>query len=111
MKEIKISIAEDFTKAPAGRYKTDGPYSGERFRDDFLIPALQDADRVIVDLDNTLGYGSSFLEEAFGGLIREKGFTLDEIKKKIEIINNRTLYARRIDQYLADAEKVTKKSK
>lgn len=105
MKEINISIAEVFTKAPAGRYKTDGPYSGERFRDDFLIPALKGADKVIVDLDNTLGYGSSFLEEAFGGLIREKGFILDEIIKKIEIVSNRVLYARRINQYLDDAEK------
>lgn len=29
---------------------------------------------VIVDLDGTSGYGSSFLDEAFGGLVRTDGF-------------------------------------
>jgi hypothetical protein len=51
---------------PAGRNRSDGPYSGEFLRDEKLLPVLAQ-DKVIVDLDGTLGYGSSFLEEAFGG--------------------------------------------
>ena len=62
-----INIARDFSKTPAGRYLTDGPFSGEHFRESVLLPALQTHELLKVDLDGTLGYGSSFLEEAFGG--------------------------------------------
>lgn len=65
-----INIARDFSRYPAGRFLEDGPFSGQRFRDEFLKPAL-DADILItIELDGTRGYGSSFLEEAFGGLVR-----------------------------------------
>lgn len=65
-----IKVAEHFSRFPAGRFITDGPYSGELFRRKFLEPALRGSDDVIVDLDGARGYGSSFLEEAFGGLVR-----------------------------------------
>ena len=99
-----IYIAKDYSDTPAGRYVTDGSFSGERFRDEFLYPALQKNDHVDVNLDGALGYGSSFLEEAFGGLIREKGMGLDEIRLKLTIISSRVLYKSRIWQYLDDAE-------
>jgi len=99
-----IYIAKDYSDTPAGRYVTDGGFSGERFRDEFLYPALQQNDHVDVNLDDALGYGSSFLEEAFGGLIREKGMALDEIRQKLTIISSRVLYKSRIWQYLDDAE-------
>jgi len=100
-----ISIAKEYSVTPAGRYYTDGTYSGQRFREEFLYPALQEYDQVVIDLDNTLGYGSSFLEEAFGGLIREKGMQFDDIKNKIIIVSSRVLYKKRILQYLEDAQK------
>lgn len=104
MSNKTITIAEDYSDTPAGRYKTDGSFSGERFRDELLYPALQQNDHVDINLDGALGYGSSFLEEAFGGLIREKGMRLDEIRKKLNIISSRILYKNRIWQYLEDAE-------
>jgi len=70
-KNIKIST--DFSRFPGGRFLSDGKFSGERFRDDFLAPALKGGS-VVLDMDGPLGYGSSFLEEAFGGLVRECGF-------------------------------------
>lgn len=70
MKMLKISIARDFTRYPSGRYIKSGNTSGEKFREDLLIPYLQKNDFIEVDFDGTLGYGSSFLEEAFGGLMR-----------------------------------------
>lgn len=101
-----INIAIDYSVTPAGRYHPkDGQYTGERFRDEFLYPALQENDQVEINLDNTLGYGSSFLEEAFGGLIREKDMKLEDIKNKIRIISSRPLYINRITQYLEDAQK------
>ena len=66
-----ITIADDFSKFPAGRFREDGEASGAAFRDDLLAAALQDAEEVEVVFDGVAGFGSSFLEEAFGGLVRE----------------------------------------
>ena len=66
-----IIIAEDFSEFPAGRFREDGKWSGEAFRDDILVVALQDAEKVEVVFDGVVGFGSAFLEEAFGGLVRE----------------------------------------
>jgi len=99
-----ISIAVEYTKTPAGRYYSDGSFTGERFREEFLYPALTKNDEVEIDLDDTLGYGSSYLEEAFGGLIREKNMDINELKDKLRIISSRALYENRIWQYLKDAQ-------
>jgi len=80
-----ISVAKDFSRFPAGRHRDDGPYSGELFRDNTLCPALAQGTKVVVDLDGTLGYGSSFLEEAFGGLVREGKMTKEVLHKKLEL--------------------------
>jgi len=72
-KDITISIARNFSKYPAGRYRTDGRASGQAFRDDHLVPALQDGGIVSVVFDGIAGCGSSFLDEAFGGLVRNAG--------------------------------------
>ena len=84
---VTISIASAFSRVPAGRYRSDGPYSGERFRDDFLVPALKEGQRVVVNFDGARGYGSSFLEEAFGGLIRKSFFTPETLSKKLELVS------------------------
>ena len=80
----RISIAEDFSQFPAGRFREDGLYNGTTFREDTLVPALQkldDSGLLEVSFDGVSGFGTSFLEEAFGGLIRRSRFTkafLDE---------------------------------
>lgn len=66
---IIIKVSEQFSEFPAGRYLSDGEFSGERFREQYLLPSIQ-KDNVCVDFDGAMGYGSSFLEEAFGGLVR-----------------------------------------
>jgi len=82
----KIEIAKDFSPYPSGRFRRQGKHSGEEFRDDYLAPALREHDHVEVILDGALGYGSSFLEEAFGGLIRVAKFTKLELDQKLSII-------------------------
>lgn len=49
------------------------------------MPALKAGDVVRVKLDGVSGFGSSFLEEAFGGLVRVEGFSPDDLKKRLEI--------------------------
>lgn len=75
-----IDVAKEFSPYPSGRVPEDGDKNGEAFRRKHLMPAIQLVlsgnvqDReVIVDIDGIRSFGSSFLEEAFGGLSREEG--------------------------------------
>ena len=79
-----IEIAKDFSRYPSGRSIADGPHSGEKFREEFLVPALKDHDEVVIILDGVKGYPSSFTEEAFGGLVR-KGFDKENLLSKLKI--------------------------
>lgn len=83
-----IKVAREFTECPGGRYVKNGPFSGEAFREEYLIPRikeLEEGQRLVVDLDGGDGYGESFLEEAFGGLVRKMG---KGVIGKIEIISD-----------------------
>ena len=75
---IRVNVAELYSKTPGGRYKNDGDFSGEDFRIKYLSPMYKEAaangDKLEVNLDGGYGYGSSFLEESFGGLVRELGY-------------------------------------
>lgn len=66
---LKLNVT-DFTKYPGPRYIKLGSNSGEEFREKYLIEKLKQDPEVIVNLDGVLGYGSSFLEEIFGGVVR-----------------------------------------
>ena len=75
---IVIKVGEEYTRLPGGRYRNQGPDSGEQLRDEHLMPAFERARReqrpLLVDLNGTeFGYGIGFLEEAFGGLARKVG--------------------------------------
>ena len=104
MSNITISVAKQFSETPGGRFRGDGPKSGEAFREDVLYPKLLSHEKVEVNLDDTLGYGSSFLEEAFGGLVRNHGMTAESLKRQLTITSSRKFYATRIWQYIADAD-------
>ncbi|CAN5874527.1 STAS-like domain-containing protein [soil metagenome] len=81
---MNIKISEQFSRHPAGRFFSDGEFSGQRFREEWLIPALAKDESLVIDLDDVRGFGSSFLEEAFGGLVRN-GFTPSELKRRIAL--------------------------
>lgn len=104
MSQIEINVGSDFSPAPGGRNYSDGPNSGERFRCEFLEPNLKKYDRVTVYLDTTEGYGSSFLEEAFGGLIRNSLFTADQLTGKLDLHSSDDFLLTEIKQYISDAE-------
>ena len=91
--DVIIDVAGEFSRYPAGRYRSDGRYSGERFRQDFLVPALKKVKEqgiVTIEMDGAAGYGPSFLEEAFGGLVRKEGFTRDFLRRRLRIRTSRT---------------------
>jgi len=104
-------IAEEFSTTPGGRFKKNGPWSGEQFRNDVLKSLLQDAirsnDKLIIVLDGTSGYGSSFLEEAFGGLVRHDMFDKKQLKQHLEIKTNDPfyeMYRKSADRYIRNAD-------
>jgi hypothetical protein len=86
-----ISIAKDFSPVPAGRFMSRAINSGERFRNEFLIPLMLDPtiDKLEIDLDGLSTTPPSFFEEAFGGLVRiarDNAIDPADIKKKIVIL-------------------------
>lgn len=94
-----INVARDFSRYPAGRYVDDGPYSGAAFRDGILIPALKAGELIAVELDGVRGYGSSFLEEAFGGLVRN-GFSSDQIRQLVTLKSADRSLVEEIEDYI-----------
>lgn len=92
MGNIVLNIAKDYTRCPGARYEREGDYSGEKFRNEFLVPKLREAMKLGVKLevvlDGSAGYSTSFIEESFGGLIRTDHFTLQEVKYNIIIISD-----------------------
>ncbi len=105
-----IRIATSFTKYPGPRYRKDGPFSGQQFREEMLSEALTAAIHssglVSVVLDGVAGYGSSFLEESFGGLIRE-GFSPADLEKHLSVVAETSRFQHhrvRALQYIEDAK-------
>ncbi|MBY6109061.1 STAS-like domain-containing protein [Halomonas sp. DP1Y21-3] len=84
MKTKTIVVVKDFHRSPFGRYKKQfGERSGQAFRENVLAPALRSYDRVDVILDGYNKYGRSFIDESFGGLIREEGFSYEFLKQHL----------------------------
>lgn len=107
---VMINVAKEFTETPGARYKTQGAFSGEEFRDDILYPkfieSISNNEKLVVNLDGGYGYGSSFLEEAFGGLVRklkeEKNIHYKDVKE-IEIISDDNIvWIDKIKTYIDD---------
>lgn len=104
--EVKTSLINVKTVLglhPFGRYRNEGRGSGEELRDDYLIPALNNYDLVNIELDGVMGYGSSFLEEVFGGLVRN-GFDDENLIYRINIITEHKYLINEIHKYIKEAQ-------
>ena len=102
---VTISVTTDFSPYPVGRYISDGPVSAQRFREDFLKPPLYKSQKLHVTLDCPFGIASSFLEEAFGGLIREDKFEVLFLKKYVTLAGSEATVAK-IWKYVEEAGSV-----
>ena len=108
------SIAKTYSRTPGPRYEKEGSYSGEKFRREYFYPALLDAVKdnsvLNVDLDGTFGYGASFLEETFGGLIRHRQLDYDTIVRHIQLKSEEEDYLiEDIMEYLKQAKEACEK--
>ena len=88
MELIKIKVL-DFTEYPGVRYIGQGDDTGEQYYYEHIKPSFENCIKenkiLVVDLDDTAGYASSFLDECFGNLVYD--FDFDEIKKRLKIIS------------------------
>ena len=84
-----LNIARDFSFEPAGRYLTDGDASGEAFRENYLKPKielLKEGEKLIIILDDGIqAYSSSFLREAFAGMVKYGYISKDSLLDKLSI--------------------------
>lgn len=98
-----ISIAKEFSVYPGGRTEEDGPHSGKEFREKFLLPIFNTNEPVIIDFDGTRGYGSSFLEEAFGGLVR-RGIPKERIHAQLILKSSKPSQTEEAKRYIEKAK-------
>jgi hypothetical protein len=87
---IEIRLADDFSRYLGGRYRADGPWSGQQFRDDMLVRRFDEARtqgaKLVIVLDGLPAVPSSFIEEAFGGLLRvREDLSLSDVESTLEI--------------------------
>lgn len=87
---MKTIYIKDFTEYPGLRYCSMSDKSGEEYYHVILNGAfastVRDGGTLQVNLDDTEGYASSFLDEAFGNLVYD--FTLDLVSKHISIVSS-----------------------
>jgi STAS-like domain of unknown function (DUF4325) len=98
--KIMIDVGRDFSRYPSGRTPNDSKYSGELFREKFLTPSLRAGSDITIALDGAFSYGSSFLEECFGGLVRVSGFAKDFVREHIKFISEDDILVDEIHSYI-----------
>ena len=86
----QIKVLTDFSMSPGPRYCKQGPDSGEDFYHKVLNHKFAEAYKksvtLVLDLDGTDGYMSSFLDEAIGNLVYD--FGEHTVKDYLQIISN-----------------------
>ena len=88
MDTIIFKVVKEFSRTPSARVAKEGRFPGTDLRSKItplIRKALQDKKKFLIDLDGASGYGTSFLEEVFGGLIREEHFKYKELVSCLEI--------------------------
>lgn len=101
---IRINVAKQFTKLPGARYIRLGQFSGEEFRQRFLLEPIKQGKTVIVELDGVRGYGSSFLEEAFGGTVRALNLEPEDALQRLKVETSIRSWQLDVEEYIRTAK-------
>ena len=107
----KFNIGQEFSTDPSGRYYSDGPGSGEEFREEYLrkyLSSLKGDEKLLVILDdNVESYGSSFLVEGFAGMVKYGYMRAEDVLSKLEFEfkdDDFEFYKNKIIQYINEAK-------
>lgn len=100
-----IYLAREWSPLPAGRNINENEYNGQDFRTKFLEPSLKEFDVVTVDIEGVIHMTSSFMEEAFAGLVRERVIEPGEFERRVKIVaESNGFFAFEIKKYVSEAE-------
>ena len=86
----------DFAKMPGARSREDGDNSAQEFFEDVLVPTTDSIFRstskkkILIDLDDTYGYASSFVSE-LAKLIKVKYGSLRGTKRRLIVKSDQDL--------------------
>lgn len=105
MKAEKTLNVAAYTDTPIGRDGLDGPKNGADYRDNYVIPALEEYVLVKLDFTETLGTTPSFLEEIFGGIIRKGIMPAEDLLRRTEIIYKYDSVKKNVAKYINEASK------
>ncbi|GGF65791.1 hypothetical protein GCM10011332_19870 [Terasakiella brassicae] len=100
-----INICKDFSNEPGGRYKKHGAGSGEAFFDT-LVQAFATGEDVVIELDGVRGYGASFLEESFGGIVRKGIVSIGDVKKRLKLVTAKKYLEEEIWTYIDEGHQI-----
>lgn len=110
----KLIIASEFSPITGGRTPEEGDFSGELFRDEVLAPkyreCLENGECLEIVFDDCYGIGTSFLEEAFGGLVRKYKY-MDVLKHIRLVANDDETILVNVPKYIKAAEDTLKSKK
>ena len=83
-------IAIEFSRTPSARNEQEVKNPGVKLRQ-IITPLIEECvknnDRFIIDFDGAAGYGTSFLEEVFGGLIRVEHLKYKDLKNTLQFVS------------------------
>lgn len=106
MSAFTINVSSEFSRTPGPRSPDEGDFSGEEFLQKLLKPRFEQAlaanTSLLVVLDGTEGYATSFLEASFGGLARLHDPAT--VLKTVTVVSNDEPYlVEEIQTYIKDA--------
>ncbi|GAB2478256.1 hypothetical protein GCM10011375_18880 [Hymenobacter qilianensis] len=115
MNPLILTVATEFSRTPGVRTLSEGDSSGEVFLSRYLYPrfieAMGQGKTLVVNLDGTAGYATSFLEASFGGLVRGDeehgipGTSLRTVQRYLRLVCTDDPYLlEEIGEYMQDAE-------
>lgn len=101
----------EFSRSPFGRNPDDGKFCGFNFRVNYLLPLIKEHEELTVDLNDVIDgyeYGSSFLHEAFGGLVQHENVSPESLKNKLKITYKHEDIVEEIWEYINNPKKYNK---
>lgn len=88
-KDVMLRVA-DFSAYPIGRDDDDSDFNGQKFRKEWLLPklisAIEQGGKLKVSFEGVRSFGSSFLEEAFGGLVSKEGLSKRVVQDTVVVL-------------------------
>lgn len=102
-----INVLKDFSDDPWGRDESENPISsGKKFRIELLKENFKKFEHIVVDFSDLIVIpDSSFLGEAFIGLVKKEGYSYEDVAKKITILPAESIYSNTVAQMLNDAKR------